>query len=51
MNNDTHDKISIAAYSFFGLLLIVISFYGMTHWANVKPAPKFANTLQRDINP
>ena len=34
-----------------GALLIVTAIFGSIYWKSTKPPPRYANTLQRDINP
>ena len=34
-----------------GALLIATAIFGCMYWKSTKPPPRYANTLQRDINP
>jgi hypothetical protein len=45
------DVLNLIFCAGLGLILILTAFFGSIYWKSVKPPPRYANTLQRDINP
>jgi len=45
------DVLNLIFCAGLGAILILTAFFGSIYWKSVKPPPRYANTLQRDINP
>lgn len=49
--NDLRAALDLIFCAGLGALLIVAAIFGSLYWKSTKPPPRYANTLQRDINP
>lgn len=47
----TRDILDLILYIGLGIILIATAIFGNMYWKSSKPPPRYANTLQRDINP